>query len=55
MTDAELARADSLRTNGDRIDQVAVRLGMVGEADALKALAAETGVEYLDLEGARST
>src|SRR6185436_15139321 len=52
MTDAELARATDARTNGDRVDQVAVRLGLVGEADALRALGVETGVDYIDLEGA---
>jgi general secretion pathway protein E/type IV pilus assembly protein PilB len=52
MTDAELARATDARTNGDRVDQVAVRLGLVGEADALRALGVESGVDFIDLEGA---
>jgi general secretion pathway protein E len=49
----DLARATGARTNGDRVDQVAVRLGLVGEIDALKALGVETGVDFLDLEGAQ--
>jgi general secretion pathway protein E len=51
VSDSDLARAVESRTNGDRVDQVAVRLGLVGEADALRAMALETGVDYLDLEG----
>jgi general secretion pathway protein E/type IV pilus assembly protein PilB len=50
---ADLARAVDARNNGDRVDQVAVRLGLVGEADALKALGIETGVDFIDLEGAQ--
>ena len=45
MTDASLAQAVAARTNGDRVDQVAVRLGLVGEIDALRALGVETGVD----------
>jgi general secretion pathway protein E/type IV pilus assembly protein PilB len=50
---ADLARASDARTNGDRVDQVAVRLGLVGEAEALRALGEETGVDFIDLEGAQ--
>ncbi len=52
VTNAELARAADARTNGARVDQVAVELGLVGEADALRALGVETGVDFIDLEGA---
>jgi general secretion pathway protein E/type IV pilus assembly protein PilB len=50
VTDADLARAAGARTNGERVDRVAVDLGLVGEADALRALGAEAGVEFIDLE-----
>jgi general secretion pathway protein E/type IV pilus assembly protein PilB len=52
LSDSELMRAHDARTNGSRVDQVAVELGIVGEADALRALGAETGVDYIDLEAA---
>ncbi len=38
------------RANGKRLDQVAVEMGMLSEEDALKALAAELGMEYVDLK-----
>jgi general secretion pathway protein E/type IV pilus assembly protein PilB len=50
LSDADLSRAFQARTNGSRVDQMAVELGFVGEADALRALGAETGVEFIDLE-----
>ena len=53
LSDADLARAADARTNGDRVDQVAVDMGLVGEADALRALGAETGVDFIDLEARR--
>ncbi|HEX6960441.1 MAG TPA: GspE/PulE family protein [Lacipirellula sp.] len=53
LSDAELSRVADARTNGSRIDQVAVDMGVVGEADALRALGAETGVDYIDLESAQ--
>jgi general secretion pathway protein E/type IV pilus assembly protein PilB len=52
LSNAELSRVADARTNGSRIDQVAVDMGMVGEADALRALGAETGVDFIDLETA---
>ena len=52
LSDADLVRAVDARTNGERIDQLAVNLGIVGEADALRALGAETGVDFIDLEAA---
>lgn len=44
----ELARS---QTNGRRIDQVAVDMGLISEEDALSALADELGMQYLDLKG----
>jgi general secretion pathway protein E/type IV pilus assembly protein PilB len=52
LSSAELTRVADARTNGSRIDQVAVDMGVVGEADALRALGAETGVDFIDLEAA---
>ncbi|MBA3481231.1 MAG: type II/IV secretion system protein, partial [Pirellulales bacterium] len=52
LSDADLSRAAVARTNGSRVDQTAVDMGMVGEADALRALGAETGVDFIDLEAA---
>jgi general secretion pathway protein E/type IV pilus assembly protein PilB len=52
LSDTDLSRAVDARTNGVRVDQLAVEMGLVGEADALRALGAETGVDFLDLEGA---
>ena len=39
LSDADLSRAVDARTNGSRVDQMAVDMGMVGEADALRAWA----------------
>jgi general secretion pathway protein E len=52
LSDAELSRVADARTNGSRVDQVAVDMGIVPEADALRALGAETGVDFIDLETA---
>ena len=52
LSDSDLTRAVDARTNGARVDQLAVEMGLVGEADALRALGLETGVDFLDLEGA---
>jgi general secretion pathway protein E/type IV pilus assembly protein PilB len=52
LSNSELSRAVDARTNGARVDQLAVEMGLVGEADALRALGVETGVDFLDLEGA---
>jgi general secretion pathway protein E len=53
LSNAELSRVADVRTNGSRVDQVAVDMGIVPEADALRALGAETGVDYIDLETAQ--
>ena len=50
LSDSDLSRAVDARTNGARVDQLAVEMGLVGEADALRALGVETGVDFLDLE-----
>ena len=52
LSDADLSRAIQARTNGTRVDQMAVELGIVGESDALRALGAETGLDFIDLESA---
>ncbi len=43
----EMARS---QTNGRRVDQVAVDMGMISEEDALCALADELGMRYVDLK-----
>ena len=43
----ELARS---QTNGRRVDQVAVDMGLITEEDALSALADELGMRYIDLK-----
>src|SRR5690606_25933948 len=43
----EIALAE---TNGRRVDQVAVSMGLVAEADMLKALGDELGLPYVELE-----
>ncbi|MAT73507.1 MAG: general secretion pathway protein GspE [Planctomycetaceae bacterium] len=52
LSDDDLARADRERTNGERADQRAVDLGLVPEEPALRALGAELGVDFVDLESA---
>jgi general secretion pathway protein E/type IV pilus assembly protein PilB len=52
LSNADLSRVADARTNGSRVDQAAVEMGIVGEADALRALGAETGVDFIDLESA---
>ncbi|MBX3425211.1 MAG: type II/IV secretion system protein [Pirellulales bacterium] len=52
VTGDDLVRADQSRTNGERVDQRAVDLGMVPEEAALRALGSELGIDFLDLESA---
>ena len=52
LSDSDLSRAVDARTNGARVDQLAVEMGFVGEADALRAIGVETGVDFIDLEAA---
>jgi general secretion pathway protein E/type IV pilus assembly protein PilB len=52
ISEEDLVRADRARNNGDRLDRTAVDLGIVGEEDALRAIGAEMGVDFIDLESA---
>ena len=46
----QLETARATQTPEQRIDEVAVELGFCSEEDALRAVASELGLEYLDLE-----
>ncbi|RMG37117.1 MAG: type II/IV secretion system protein, partial [Planctomycetota bacterium] len=48
LTPEQLAQARA-QSNGHRVDQVAVKLGYVSEEEALKTLAEELGMRYVDL------
>lgn len=50
VDDAGLQQIHAAVVNGDRIDETAIRLGLVTEADALRALGEELGLEMIDLE-----
>jgi general secretion pathway protein E/type IV pilus assembly protein PilB len=50
LSGADLARVADARTNGARLDQLAVEMGLVAEADALRAFGQETGLDFIDLE-----
>ena len=50
VDDAGLAQISASLVNGDRADETAVRLGLVTEADALRVLGAEMGMELVDLQ-----
>ncbi len=45
----QLETVRNAQTNGQRLDEVAVQLGLVSEEQALRALAEEVGLEYVDL------
>jgi len=49
LDERQLRRARSAQTDGTRLTQVAVDLGFVTEEAALKALADELGLEFVDL------
>lgn len=49
LTEQQLALARSAQAEGQRLDQVAVDLGLVSEEQALAALGAEMGLEFVDL------
>jgi type II secretion system protein E len=53
VDDAGLAQISAALVNGDRADETAVRLGLVTEADALRALGEEMGMETIDLAHAQ--
>lgn len=53
LLDAEgIDRAQAALTNGARVDQVAVELGLVAEEEALQALGEAVGMRFLDLDTA---
>ncbi len=49
LDEQQLQRTRELQTNGSSIIDKAVELGFVREEDALKALARESGIDYIDL------
>jgi len=49
LTEQQLALARSAQGEGQRLDQAAVELGLVSEEQALAALGAEMGLEFIDL------
>jgi general secretion pathway protein E/type IV pilus assembly protein PilB len=50
LTREQLTDARSSQIDGERIDQSAVRLGLVKEEDALRALGASVGIDYVPLD-----
>lgn len=52
LDDASLDKATRAQSNGSRLDQTAIELGLVTEADALRAWGEEVGMEVVDLESA---
>ena len=50
LDDSTLAKATDAQVNGSRLDQTAVELGLVSEADALQAWGSEVGMEMVDME-----
>jgi general secretion pathway protein E/type IV pilus assembly protein PilB len=52
LDEAGVAQARAAQPGGTRLDQSAVRLGLVSEEDALRALGAEVGLPLVDLETA---
>ena len=50
LDEAGLARATDAQSNGARLDQTAIELGLVSEADALRAWSEEVGMKLVDLE-----
>ena len=49
INERQLAAACAAQRDGERLDRVAVRLGYVSDEDALRALGAEVGLEFIDL------
>jgi len=52
LSEADLSRAVDARTNGARVDQIAVDLGLAPEADVLRVMGLETGLDFIELETA---
>ncbi|MCA9230878.1 MAG: Flp pilus assembly complex ATPase component TadA, partial [Planctomycetales bacterium] len=50
LNETDLARAEEAITNGQRVDQAAIALGIVSEADVLQAWGEEVGMRLVDLE-----
>ncbi len=51
LDERQLELARSAQIEGLRLDEAAVKLGLVTEEAALRALGAELGIEYVDLTG----
>lgn len=49
LDEQQLARSRSMQTNGTRIDQIAIDMGLVTEEQWLRAVGHEVGIEYVDL------
>ena len=49
LDEQQLARARSVQTDGARLDQIAVQLGLLTEEQALRAIGQEVGLDYIDL------
>ena len=52
LDDESFARASAAQTNGTRLDQTAIEMGLVSEEDALRAVGEEVGMPLIDLETA---
>jgi general secretion pathway protein E/type IV pilus assembly protein PilB len=52
LTREQLQKTREAQANGDRLHQVAVRMGLVKEEDALRAIGDEVGLRYVDLSEA---
>lgn len=50
LNEQQLELSRQAQGDGERLDQVAVELGFVSEGDALRALGAEVGIDYVDLD-----
>jgi type II secretion system protein E len=53
LDERQLALARQAQSEGQRLDEVAVELGLVSEEAALTALGAEMGLDYVDLAGTK--
>ncbi len=49
LNDRQMLQARAAQTNGARLDQVAVDLGLLSEEQALRAIGDEMGLDYIDL------
>ncbi|HET6880913.1 MAG TPA: type II secretion system ATPase GspE [Pirellulales bacterium] len=53
LDERQLALARQAQSDGQRLDEVAIEMGLVSEEAALTALAAEMGLHYVDLTAAK--